>query len=107
MHQHVLTSERRLSARFPLELEAELSADNIRIKGTTANISSGGLLMTCDEDIGAVTPVTVRIKWPIRKGENQVILVVHGEIVRHEPTRIAILKRQHEFEVASQAAIEH
>ena len=99
-------SERRSSTRFPLQLLAVLCAGDVRISGKTANISGGGLLMTCDEDIRKGTPVTVRIQWPIGQGESQLSLVVRGIVVRREPDRVAILHRRHDFEVVSRATIE-
>ena len=101
MHQYVPTAERRSSTRFPLELNAVLSSGDLRIKGKTANISSGGLLMTCDENIRKGTHVTVRIQWPIEQGQNQLSLVVQGIVIRRELTRVAIIQRRHYFEVRS------
>jgi len=92
-------SERRGSARYPLELEAELSSCEVRLSGTTANIGSGGLLMTCDRNVAIGSIVTVRMNWPVRQGDKQVVLVVQGEIIRRERSRVAILRRQYDFEV--------
>jgi hypothetical protein len=99
--------ERRSSERFPIELQAELSAGGMRLRGKTANISSGGLLLTCDQDVEVGTLVTVRLHWPIQQRKKQVILVVYGEIIRRDASGLAILHRQHEFEVASLPATSH
>jgi len=99
--------ERRSSERFPIELKAELSAGGVRMLGKTANISSGGLLMVCDQDVEIGTLVTVRLHWPILQRKKPVVLVVYGEIIRRESNRIAILHRQHEFEVSALPAATH
>lgn len=93
--------DRRSTTRFPLELQAELAIGHARLHGKTANISSGGMLMTCDEDVELGSLVTVRLNWPIQQRERRVILVLHGEVIRREPSRFAILHRRHEFEVTS------
>lgn len=97
--------ERRSSARFPLELPAELLAGNVRLKTTTANISSGGLLLSCDQEVEIGTLATVRVSWPISQRSKQVVLVVQGEIIRREPCHLAIRHRRHEFEVAPQTRL--
>jgi hypothetical protein len=66
----------------------------------TANISSGGLLMTCDKQFRKGTLVTVRLQWPVGRRKDNLFLVVQGEIIRREPARIAIRQRRHDFELA-------
>ena len=97
--------ERRTSARFPLELPAELTAGKVKLKAKTANISSGGLLLSCEQEVEVGTLVTVRLNWPIPQRSKQVVLVVHGEIIRRQASGIAILHRRHEFEVCPQPGI--
>ena len=91
--------ERRIGARFPLELSGELSAGDVRIRGRTANIGRGGLLMMCDGNVDIGTIVTVRLNWPVPQGDKRVILVLQGEIIRCESNRIAILHQEYDFEV--------
>ena len=93
--------ERRSTTRFPLELPAEISLGPSRIAGRTANISSGGMLLVCEDDVELGSLVTVRVHWPVQQRDRQVALVLHGEIIRREPSRIAILHRRHEFEVST------
>jgi hypothetical protein len=104
---HGFGSERRSSARFPLELPAELCWDSIRLVGKTANISSGGLLMTCDRDVQLGALVSVRLGWPLLQSDRRVVLIVHGEIIRRERSCIAILQRRYEFEVSGSSTVEH
>jgi hypothetical protein len=97
------TPERRSSARFPLELPAELAAGDVKLKAMTTNVSSGGLLLNCDPEVEIGTLVTVRMNWPVAQRTKQVILVVHGEIIRRQAGGIAIRHRRHEFQVGPQA----
>lgn len=92
-------AERRSTLRFPLQLEGELSTAGLQLVVKTVNVSSGGLLMHCDREIAIGTMVTVRLHWPVEQAGKPVTLVVHGEIVRREPFRIAILRREYDFEV--------
>jgi len=94
-----IAAERRLTERFPLQLEGELSTADVRLMGETLNVSSGGLLMRCDGDVPVGTTVTVRLYWPVQQSGKPVVLVVHGEIVRREPFRVAILRHEYDFEV--------
>jgi len=99
--------ERRTSARFPLELPAELTAGKVKLKAKTANISSGGLLLSCEsqQEVEVGTLVTVRLNWPIPQRSKQVVLVMHGEIIRRQASGVAIRHRRHEFEICPQPAV--
>jgi hypothetical protein len=101
------TMERRSSMRFPMELDADISTSGDRFRGRTINISSGGLLVSCGDNIEVGTLVTIRIGWPMPQRNKRVTLVVHGEIIRREMSRIAIRQQRHEFEVSSLAATSH
>jgi len=93
-------TERRITERFPLRLKGELSAANLRMEGETVNISSGGMLLDCDLEVPVGTIVTVRLRWPIPQSDKPVILVIQGEIVRHESKRVAILRKEYDFQVS-------
>jgi hypothetical protein len=92
-------ADRRSTVRFPLEMQAEVSAGDLRFSGKTANISSGGLLVSCDSQVEVSTLVTVRLDWPIQQRKKPVFLIVHGEIIRRDSNCLAIIRRRHEFEV--------
>jgi hypothetical protein len=91
--------ERRLTERFPLHLEGELYCDDRQLMGETVNVSGGGLLMSCNAEMPVGTRVTVRLHWPVQQKGKPIVLVVKGEIVRREPCRVAILRREYDFEV--------
>ena len=91
-------TERRFNERYPLRLKGEVSAANFRLSGETVNISSGGMLLNCDLEVPVGTIVTVRLQWPVQQSEKPVILIVQGEIVRQEPSRVAILRKEYDFQ---------
>jgi hypothetical protein len=101
-HQKPLPSERRTTQRFPIELPADLCMLEMRIPGTTVNISSGGLLMKCShESVKLGRRVKVRItNWPNFGGENPgVVLVIDGAVVRDSTEYVAVRRIRYEFVV--------
>jgi hypothetical protein len=93
-------SERRKTQRFPIELPAELCILEMRIPGTTINISSGGLLMRCSHDSVRVgRRVQVRVtNWPnARRNNSVVVLVSEGAGVRDSPEYLAVRRIRYEF----------
>jgi hypothetical protein len=93
-------SERRKTQRFPIELPAELCILEMRIPGTTVNISSGGLLMKCSHDSVKVgRRVKVRItNWPNSSGKNsEVVLVIDGAVVRDSTEYVAVRRSRYQF----------
>lgn len=95
---HRFATERRSTERFPLQLHGELSTAKVQFTTQTINVSGGGLLVTCDREIAIGTMVTIRLHWPVKQAGKPVTLVVHGEIVRKEPSQIAILRHEYDFE---------
>jgi hypothetical protein len=91
--------ERRNSERFPIELRAELSIGQTCIIATTVNISSGGLLLTCDFDnFKTRRRVSVRLtNWPSVRGSGNVTLIVEGTIVRSGAGFVAISRNSYQF----------
>jgi hypothetical protein len=93
-------SERRKTERFPIELPAELCILDMRIPGTTVNISSGGLLVKCSQDsvkVGARVQVRVT-NWPNASRSNSVVvLVIEGAVVRDSPEYLAVRRIRYAF----------
>jgi hypothetical protein len=91
--------ERRNSERFPIELRAELSIGQTCIIATTVNISSGGLLLTCNFDnFKTRRRVSVRLtNWPSGRGSGSVTLIVEGTIVRSGAGFVAISRNSYQF----------
>ena len=94
--------ERRTTQRFPIELPADLYILEVRIPGTTVNISSGGLLLKCSHgSVKLGRRVKVRItNWPNFGGENPgVVLVIDGAVVRDSTEYVAVRRIRYEFVV--------
>jgi hypothetical protein len=96
----VVGSDRRTTRRFPIELPAELCIRQMRFRGTTVNIGSGGLLMKCSYgSIKVGMHVKVRItNWPSPGGNNSyVALIIQGVVVRNPTGYLAVQKTRYEF----------
>jgi PilZ domain len=92
--------DRRTTRRFPIELPAELCIREMRFRGTTVNISSGGLLMKYSHDsIKVGRHVRVRItNWPSSGGNNSdVALIIEGAVVRNSTGYLAVQRTRHAF----------
>ena len=100
-----ITRGRRTSRRFPLKLSAVLHYRKEHIPGTTANISSGGLLMICSEDELEQTGVKVgaRVKvritgWPtVRRNNTNLGLLVEAIVLRKRAGYVAVRRIRYEF----------
>lgn len=93
-------SDRRTTRRFPIELPAELCIREMRFRGTTVNIGSGGLLMKCSHgSIKVGIHVKVRItNWPSSGGNNSgVALIIEGAVVRNSTGYLAVQRTRHAF----------
>jgi PilZ domain len=96
---------RRISTRFPLKFPAVLYFRKEHIRGKTANMSSGGLLMICSESELEQTGVQVgaRVKvritgWPTSRPDNtNVGLMVEGVVVRKLARHVAVRRIRHDF----------
>jgi hypothetical protein len=95
----LMPRERRMSKRFPIELRAELQVGQTCIHGTTVNISSGGLLLTCSPgELKTRRRVMVRLpNWPSSPEGGEISLIVMGSIVRIGPRSVAVRRTKYEF----------
>jgi PilZ domain-containing protein len=92
--------DRRATRRFPIELPAELCIRQMRFRGTTVNISSGGLLLKCSYDsVKMGKRVKVRITgWPNSNGnKSDVALIMEGAVVRGSRGYLAVRRTRYEF----------
>jgi hypothetical protein len=97
-----LAWDRRTSIRFPIELPVELRANKKSIWGTTVNISSGGLLMSCsDGDLarGTRVKVQVRITPTASTKDQELALVIDGTITRKSGGYVAVQRKRYRFAV--------
>jgi PilZ domain len=95
-----LAWDRRSSIRFPIELPAELRANKRSIRGTTVNISSGGLLMSCfDGDLAIGTRVKVQVRITPTASTKELALVIDGAITRKSGGYVAVQRKRYRFAV--------
>jgi hypothetical protein len=99
--------ERRQSERFSMERDvryqvlAKRGAEE-RGGGKTINISSRGVLFTCQRDLQPGKRVQLCINWPVPLNDKCALkLVARGRVVRSEEGRAAIEIQQHEFRTQS------
>ncbi len=104
------TEDRRASERFPLEREVRFwllrdgGKDGLAT-GKTLNMSSGGVLLTCEQPVAPGRKVELSISWPVQlNAKCGLRLVARGVVVRCEDGKIAVRIRQYEFRTAGAAA---
>lgn len=94
--------ERRLKARYPVQLPARYrSLDRERQLtgvGLIVNMSSSGLLVTCQHEIQLGTRMEVLINWPsLLESTIPLQLVATGRAMRSERLAFAIELEQYQF----------
>jgi PilZ domain len=71
-------------------------------EGKTVNVSSCGILFTCQHQLAVGRRVRLCINWPVLLNDKVALkLVVRGRVVRSDEGRAAIEIQQHEFRTAS------
>jgi PilZ domain len=71
-------------------------------EGKTINVSSCGILFTCQHQLAVGRRVRLCISWPVLLNDKVGLkLVVRGRVVRSEGGRAAIEIQQHEFRTQS------
>jgi hypothetical protein len=99
-------SEHRQYPRYPIELAAEFTLPTRgetarRGVGTTLDISSGGLLLACNNNSLPGSEIEVSIQWPfLLDGVRPLKLRITGYIVRSNPMVVAVKFRSYEFRTA-------
>lgn len=94
--------ERRTRARYPVQLPARYRGVNrgkrIEGVGLTVNISSRGLLITCQHQLQLGTRLEVLINWPsLLESTIPLQLVATGRVIRSEGSSVALEFGQYEF----------
>jgi PilZ domain len=76
-------------------------------EGRTVNVSSCGILFTCQHQLAVGRRVKLCVNWPVLLNDKVALkLVVRGRVVRSEEGRAAIEIQQHEFRTHSAPAPE-
>jgi hypothetical protein len=70
------------------------------------NISSGGVLVASQNEIGAGIEVELSIEWPfLLDGRVPLQLVAAGKVVRCDTSSFALLLTRHEFRTSGRAIL--
>jgi hypothetical protein len=102
-------SDRRRTDRFPIEREVRYKVLNKRSgeeggDGKTLNISSDGVLFSCQHILLPGKRLEVAINWPAQLNNKCALkLVARGRVVRFENGMAAIEILQYEFRTQSSA----
>jgi c-di-GMP-binding flagellar brake protein YcgR len=99
--------ERRTKRRFQIEQEVRyklLYGQRIAEtgRGTTVNISSGGLWMTTETMLTAGIPVEVSMNWPVLLNDScPMKLMIYGCVLRSNEHGAAVAIERYEFRTQS------
>ena len=103
--------DRRQSERYPMERHVRYQVLSKRGsedagEGKTVNVSSRGVLFTCQHDLQPGRRVKLCISWPIPLNDKCALkLVIRGRVVRSEEGRAAVEIQQHEFRTQSAGSV--
>ena len=94
--------ERRSKARYPVKLTVRYRTVGrtlgVNGVGQTLNMSSGGLLVSADQDFSAGLRLEVNVEWPLLlDGAVPLQLVAHGKVVRCGDSTFALSFAQYQF----------
>jgi len=94
--------ERRSKARYPVKLTVRYRtvgrSEHVNGVGHTLNMSSGGLLVSGEQEVSAGLRLEVNVEWPLLlDGAVPLQLVAHGKVVRCGGSMFAISFAQYQF----------
>ena len=94
--------ERRLKVRYPVRLQARYrslnSEERISGVGLTVNMSSSGLLVTCQHHVPSGSQMEVLLDWPsLLNSTVPLQLVTSGRVIRSEPSSFVIEFATYQF----------
>lgn len=97
--------ERRTRVRFPFELKVRFrtlgESYPISGSGSVLNMSSGGVLIAYEQEIGTGTLMELSIEWPVLlEGRIPLQLVAVGSVVRCDIIHFAVALEQYHFRTA-------
>jgi len=98
--------ERRTKARYPVKLTVRYRtigrSNSFNGVGQTLNMSSGGLLVSAEQEMPAGLRLEVNVEWPLLlNGTVPLQLVAHGKVVRGAGSEFAISFAQYQFRTMS------
>ena len=97
-----MPTERRIRARYPVRLPARYRTLDRKVEisgaGFTVNVSSSGLLLTCQHEIKPGARMEVQVDWPsLLESTIPLQLVTSGRVIRSEPTAFAVEFARYQF----------
>ena len=104
-----MEKERRSKSRFPLRMNVRyqsLGTDRpFAGVGQTVNVSSSGVLVTCNSTIHEGARVRVVFEWPsLLNGTTPLQLLTTGTVVRRQESGLAIAFEAYQFRTAGRRA---
>ena len=95
-------TERRSKVRYPVRLNLRYRTidrgEGVTGVGLTVNMSSGGLLATCQHEIRVGSRIEVQIDWPsLLDSTVPLRLIATGRAIRSEPSTFALEFTQYQF----------
>jgi hypothetical protein len=102
--------EQRSRVRFPLELHVRYHSlgrgRTLTGAGSVVNISSDGVLVSCQHEIRTGTRMNLRIEWPsLLDGRIPLQLVVVGRVVRSGTCSFALVLARYQFRLKNSAVL--
>ena len=94
--------ERRSKARYPVKLSVRYRTvgrnHSVNGVGHTLNMSSGGLLVSAEQEVRPGLRLEVNVEWPLLlDGAVPLQLVAHGKVVRCGGSMFAVSFAQYQF----------
>jgi hypothetical protein len=94
--------DRRLKVRYPVRLQARYRSlnqqDQISGVGLTVNMSSSGLLVTCQHKVPSGSQMEVLMEWPsLLDSTVPLQLVTSGRVIRSQPSSFVIEFATYQF----------
>jgi hypothetical protein len=102
--------ENRSKVRFPLELRVGYRSlergSTFAGTGRVVNISSGGVLVACRQEIRAGSRLELNIEWPFLLDRRIPLrLVALGRVLRSEESHFAAVLDRHQFQTARRTVV--
>jgi len=102
----IMSNERRVKSRYPLELNVRyqtLGVDSpVAGLGQTINLSSSGMLLACGNNIPEGTRLKIFVEWPsLLNGTTPLQLITVGTVVRCASIGVSVVFESYQFRTMS------
>ena len=104
----IMSYERRIKSRYPLELNVRYQtlggAHPVAGLGQTVNLSSSGMLLACANNIPEGTRLKIFVEWPsLLNGTTPLQLITVGTVVRCTAFGVSVVFESYQFRTMSRA----